>query len=111
MFLFYFIKKLSQKYHEIFIIFVTYKIINNVYFLYFSGTKLIYDYESHIQSKILSISKNEQNQHLSFKVQAKLEVMEIWKSLKNESILSIQVSYSYNCICYRHAFPKPDSLH
>ena len=67
---------------------------NTVYFLYFSGTKLIYDYESHIQSKILSISKNEQNQHLSFKVQAKLEVMEVWKSLKNESILSIQVKHS-----------------
>ena len=67
---------------------------NTIYFLYFSGTKLIYDYESHIQSKILSISKNEQNQHLSFKVQAKLEVMEVWKSLKNESILSIQVKHS-----------------
>ena len=76
------------------IIIVFYFLKNTVYFLYFSGTKLIYDYESHIQSKILSISKNEQNQHLSFKVQAKLEVMEVWKSLKNESILSIQVKHS-----------------
>ena len=59
----------------------------------FSGTQLSYEYESHLQSKIGSIvkSENSDRRHLSFKLSAKLEITQLWKSEKNESIFSVQV--------------------
>ena len=61
--------------------------------IYFSGTQLSYAYESHLQSKIGSIvkSENSDRRHLSFKLSAKLEITQLWKSEKNESIFSVQV--------------------
>ena len=62
-------------------------------FVDFPGTQLNYEYESHLQSKIGSIvkSENSDRRHLSFKLSAKLEVIQLWKSEKNESIFSVQV--------------------
>ena len=71
--------------------------------IYFSGTQLSYEYESHLQSKIGSIvkSENSDRRHLSFKLSAKLEITQLWKSEKNESIFSVQVRKMKNSLWFR----------
>ena len=59
-----------------------------------TGAKLVYDYESQVQSKVGSIggkSKDPRSQSLSFKLSAELSLTPIWQGL-NQSLVQLQVS-------------------
>lgn len=61
----------------------------------FTGAKLVYDYESQVQSKVGSIggkSKDPRSQHLSFKLSAELSLTPIWQDKQNQSLVQLQVS-------------------
>ena len=62
-----------------------------LYGLLFAGAKLVYDYESQVQSKIGSIgsSKDPRSQTLSFKLSAELSLTPIW----NQTLFQFQVSH------------------
>ena len=67
---------------------VTLSYIHSIFI--FTGSKFIYNYDSHLQSTVNSVVKT--SRHLSFKLQSKLEVTKIWQNpSNNETIFSIQV--------------------
>lgn len=63
----------------------------------FLGSKYIYGYESHVQSKVGSFTNDHQSKsrHLSPKIDAQLAITYLWQhqQAKNDTIFSIQVRF------------------